>query len=853
VINGIEVKQAILENGDKIVVGDFTLRYSTTTTSSRNSDSSSDDSSLNSDNFSKKTKTRKGKDVHRKKIPLGNKENAHNNIANTTNKVKIVQDRLGNGTTTKATVRARIRCGHAQQESSPSASSVLPPPPLPQPQPSEQNHALSETKQEEVSQTERKLPIVGVHESLFDADDLSIASCAKACQQGIPTIEGEVNTSIVDDKNVIESNNTPVPTTKRNVPDQYVNTSKLSLQAMRSDTRNLLSSGRPSFDTMMAQWEFMRDQFLGSSDEALEWMMLSKTGGRAAYTHAKRKTQLAEDQYFKALFDIDLLENKKKLLNQDLAFVLQKLSNRVNCEANLKQLRKSFQTNLRGICSKQLSTPLAEFLQHPEMPGLLENTVHAFKEEMKILGERLHSSVVVSEESLGEMEKWSEREKNTTAYREDMISEDLVWMETHAEQNASALAQMRQIIPSNVCQLSVSELTNLLKDRGGFYSHALCSEIKKNKLLHLVIMHPEDISKLNFLMGDSRRYFLDLDLDVVEMRAIRACLPETFELDKDGRKAEWKEKFVVKLKQLVARESGDLVRGGWDAEAGKRVMVRLPALHAHERRRSVYFHETHEQLLKQLERYDKQESLLATKKQLLQDTEHQHVELKTEYDTILAESRNPANQQQYGLEALSLAKEAAKRDYNASELKKKRILADISRIESSINTAAHTKHDVLQYIRSHKEFLGGWDCSEERFPIHGVFEPHPVIHKMAKASAVFATAEEEAATRQSELMLLKSRTTTTTSTANNMSADEESGTISSACSSAKSFKKVQVNSSTIQTLNSMFQKEGGLQKKASFSSEESPAGNGAPPAMLPKPIQSKNLQVREVYFNAVAV
>lgn len=38
---------------------------------------------------------------------------------------------------------------------------------------------------------------------------------------------------------------------------------------MRADTKTLQADGRPSLDTMTAQWEFMRNQFLGSNDEAL--------------------------------------------------------------------------------------------------------------------------------------------------------------------------------------------------------------------------------------------------------------------------------------------------------------------------------------------------------------------------------------------------------------------------------------------------------------------------------------------------------------------------------------------------------------------------------------------------------
>ena len=42
--------------------------------------------------------------------------------------------------------------------------------------------------------------------------------------------------------------------------------------------------------------------------------MQAKTGGAQAYKHATRKHQIAEDQYFKSLFEIDILEAKLKLL-----------------------------------------------------------------------------------------------------------------------------------------------------------------------------------------------------------------------------------------------------------------------------------------------------------------------------------------------------------------------------------------------------------------------------------------------------------------------------------------------------------------------------------------------------------
>ena len=43
--------------------------------------------------------------------------------------------------------------------------------------------------------------------------------------------------------------------------------------------------------------------------------------------------------------------------------------------------------------------------------------------------------------------------------------------------------------------------------------------------------------------------------DLVELRAITACLPERFEVDGDGRKAAWRAAFLQRVQGLVAQVS----------------------------------------------------------------------------------------------------------------------------------------------------------------------------------------------------------------------------------------------------------------------------------------------------------
>lgn len=53
--------------------------------------------------------------------------------------------------------------------------------------------------------------------------------------------------------------------------------------------------------------------------------------------------------------------------------------------------------------------------------------------------------------------------------------------------------------------------------------------------------------------------FVANDLDVVESRALHACLPDKFENDADGTKTAWRAGFRKRLRELLEKEaSGQL-------------------------------------------------------------------------------------------------------------------------------------------------------------------------------------------------------------------------------------------------------------------------------------------------------
>ena len=82
------------------------------------------------------------------------------------------------------------------------------------------------------------------------------------------------------------------------------------------------------------------------------------------------------------------------------------------------------------------------------------------------------------------------------------------------------------------------------------------------------------------------------DYDILELRAVYACLPAKFGLDDAGHKAAWRAQFVERLKSMVAQAAGDMVCGGWDPlandGAGARRRVALAPLTDAQRRHVGY-------------------------------------------------------------------------------------------------------------------------------------------------------------------------------------------------------------------------------------------------------------------------
>lgn len=110
--------------------------------------------------------------------------------------------------------------------------------------------------------------------------------------------------------------------------------------------------------------------------------------------------------------------------------------------------------------------------------------------------------------------------------------EEKQFFEKENTKNQIALQEMRSFIHINIRMMTIKELTEYIRNKNGLMTLELLIELKNNQFLHWLIMSDEDIMFDNFLVGDKKYWFVNIDkMDIVELRAVLARLhnlPKTF-------------------------------------------------------------------------------------------------------------------------------------------------------------------------------------------------------------------------------------------------------------------------------------------------------------------------------------
>lgn len=283
--------------------------------------------------------------------------------------------------------------------------------------------------------------------------------------------------------------------------------------------------GRPSIETMAAQWEFMRSNFVNAGED-IEWLMISRREGARAY--ASSKNEKAEDTYFRSTFEASVLEKQVQILQDSgpngvialltsvAACVDALTANPHDVDGNTKVAtgRKKLKELFHISQNKAISGPFIEELETVLEIDEKDSRKFAKKcgscllplisAEVKSASVKLDLVKKQVDESLEQMELWSKREKETADYASFMAQEEDKWLKQEYIENHKALETMRKFIPTKVSAMSVDDILNAAKDAGGMMSFELASEIKANRLLQWLVMHPDDIALTNFLAGDKK-------------------------------------------------------------------------------------------------------------------------------------------------------------------------------------------------------------------------------------------------------------------------------------------------------------------------------------------------------------
>ena len=140
--------------------------------------------------------------------------------------------------------------------------------------------------------------------------------------------------------------------------------------------------------------------------------------------------------------------------------------------------------------------------------------------------------LMYSEEPFHDYEKWNAYVKNhPEKLKRDSHAKDK-WTRENELLNLCALRRIRSIVPPSIhCNYTLNMLLDELP-------HDVARRVWNHKILWFTRMPKNYIAKLH--TSDLRYTYRYSDLDELEMRAVWATLPDSFDSDPDGKKTAWK-------------------------------------------------------------------------------------------------------------------------------------------------------------------------------------------------------------------------------------------------------------------------------------------------------------------------
>ena len=181
--------------------------------------------------------------------------------------------------------------------------------------------------------------------------------------------------------------------------------------------------------------------------------------------------------------------------------------------------------------------PISEMVSYEDAKEFLKNAIKAASESD-------------SHENIKEVERWDEFIKNHPKYVEEEKEKEEAWKNDNFLKNIEALEVQRNIIPKNIYS---GASVDILMEKG--LKKELAVRLMRNRVLWLVHMDPNQIALTH--LADLRFKYSFAGLDIIEMRALYACMPEKFEHDDTGEKMQWLSSIREKLSDLINQDKNN--------------------------------------------------------------------------------------------------------------------------------------------------------------------------------------------------------------------------------------------------------------------------------------------------------
>lgn len=247
------------------------------------------------------------------------------------------------------------------------------------------------------------------------------------------------------------------------------------------------------------------------------------------------------------------LKNKKKSIKYDKNHQVPFSFDNYQSLTNTSSLKNSnpetsLQLSELSITDNILLEHIEILKNQLELAGIkpIEDIITYPNAKQKLKYALISASELDSYENLLEVERWDSFVTNHPQFIIEKETEEKEWKTVQNDSIIESLNIQRKIIPEDIANLSILDL----QTRN--ISKKLSTRIFRNKSLWLVHLSKDDISKLHF--ADLQYKFSNIGLDLIEMKALYACLPEKFLFDHNNKKEKWKKNIIARLKELTNQD-----------------------------------------------------------------------------------------------------------------------------------------------------------------------------------------------------------------------------------------------------------------------------------------------------------